>query len=160
MVAGTTESYVGTTSGGVLTIKDAQNDTAKITLEGNYTNSTFTLSSDGHGGTIAIDPPKDGFNFASNPPQANAADNAVGDGRRCTNDGFVFHQPGRWNFRKAGHLHAFNEFESTAENSRLMALANDAQSDHHWTDAGHVTDFGHPEFTTSYLAQTDHFLVH
>jgi len=29
---------------------------AHITLEGNYTTATFTLSSDGHGGTTVVDP--------------------------------------------------------------------------------------------------------
>jgi hypothetical protein len=53
----TTESFTGTSSGGTLTIQDAHNDTANILLSGNFTNSTFTLSSDGHGGTIVIDPP-------------------------------------------------------------------------------------------------------
>ena len=58
-------SYSGGTSGGVLTVSDAQNHTAHITLAGDYTHSTFNLSSDGNGGTLVIDPPVDGFNFSA-----------------------------------------------------------------------------------------------
>jgi hypothetical protein len=61
---GTTESFSGNTSGGMLTIKDSEGDTAHIQLSGNYTNSTFTLSSDGHGGTLVIDPPTTPEHFA------------------------------------------------------------------------------------------------
>ncbi|QPF90257.1 Ig-like domain-containing protein [Bradyrhizobium commune] len=61
---GTQVSYAGNTSGGVLTVSDAQNHVAKLTLVGDYTHSTFNLSSDGKGGTLVIDPPADGFNFA------------------------------------------------------------------------------------------------
>jgi hypothetical protein len=141
----------------VLTVKDAQNDTAKITLEGNYTNSTFTLSSDGHGGTIAIDPPKDGFNFASNSAPTNGP--TTPSVTVTENDGFVFHQPIGGNFDGQSGF-TYSEFASTVENSHLLALANDAQSDHHWTDAGHITNFGHPGFTTAHVPQADYFLVH
>ena len=51
-----TESYVGTASGGTLTVSDAQHDTANISLVGDYVNSTFTLSNDGNGGTLVVDP--------------------------------------------------------------------------------------------------------
>ena len=55
-VSGTTKaSYSGTTTSGVLAVADGSH-VAKITLEGNYTKSTFTLSSDGHGGTSIGDP--------------------------------------------------------------------------------------------------------
>ena len=40
---------------GVLTVTDGTH-TAKITLAGDYASSTFTTSSDGHGGTIVVDP--------------------------------------------------------------------------------------------------------
>jgi len=53
---GTTVGYVGTSSGGTLTVSDAQSHTAHIALAGDYTGSTFTLSSDGSGGTTVIDP--------------------------------------------------------------------------------------------------------
>jgi hypothetical protein len=55
--AGTTVAYTGTSAGGTLTVSDAQSHTASISLAGNYTGSTFTLSSDGAGGTVVIDPP-------------------------------------------------------------------------------------------------------
>jgi VCBS repeat-containing protein len=61
--AATTESFIGNSSSGTLTIHDAQNHTANLLLVGNYTNSTFTLSSDGNGGTIIVDPPM--VHFAS-----------------------------------------------------------------------------------------------
>jgi 20S proteasome alpha/beta subunit len=54
---GTTVSYAGTSSGGLLTVSDDQNHTASISLAGNYTASTFSLSADGSGGTVVIDPP-------------------------------------------------------------------------------------------------------
>ena len=50
-------SYSGTTSSGTLTVSDAQHDTASIKLVGNYLNSTFSLFSDGKGGTLVVDPP-------------------------------------------------------------------------------------------------------
>jgi len=53
---GTTVGYAGTVAGGILTVSDAQKHTAHITLAGDYTGSTFTLSSDGSGGTTVIDP--------------------------------------------------------------------------------------------------------
>jgi len=58
-VSGTTKaSYSGTTTSGVLTVADGS-DVAKIKLDGDYTTSAFTLSSDGHGATTVVDPPKD-----------------------------------------------------------------------------------------------------
>ena len=53
---GTTVAYTGTSTGGMLTVGDAQHHTANIELAGNYTGSTFSLSNDGSGGTIVIDP--------------------------------------------------------------------------------------------------------
>jgi len=53
----TTVAYTGTSAGGMLTVSDAQHDTANIQLAGNYTGSTFSISSDGSGGTVVIDPP-------------------------------------------------------------------------------------------------------
>jgi autotransporter passenger strand-loop-strand repeat protein len=55
--ASATESYSGTATGGILTVSDGVGDSAHISLVGNYLNSTFTLSSDGHGGTFVVDPP-------------------------------------------------------------------------------------------------------
>jgi hypothetical protein len=54
--SGTTKAtYSGTTASGVLTVTDGTH-TAKITLVGNYTASTWTVASDGHGGTSIHDP--------------------------------------------------------------------------------------------------------
>ncbi|HXU98949.1 MAG TPA: hypothetical protein VG166_00445 [Caulobacteraceae bacterium] len=52
---GATASYSGTTSSGVLTVTDGTH-TAKIKFAGNYTASTWILSSDGHGGVVVVDP--------------------------------------------------------------------------------------------------------
>lgn len=82
---GTKVAYSGDTSGGILTVADAQNHTAQIKLVGDYTHSTFNLSSDGNGGTLVIDPPVDQFNFsfakASTPAPIHAA---------VAGDAFVF----------------------------------------------------------------------
>jgi hypothetical protein len=64
--AGTTKAaYSGSSTSGVLTVTDGTH-TAKITLEGNYLGHTFTTSSDGHGGTVVVDPtmPKSGGHLA------------------------------------------------------------------------------------------------
>jgi autotransporter-associated beta strand protein len=58
----TTATYSGTTTSGVLTVKDGAN-VATIHLTGNYTTSTFTVSAATGGGTKVVDP--DG---ASTPP--------------------------------------------------------------------------------------------
>jgi len=51
----TTWGFNGSSTSGVLTITSGS-EVAHITLEGNYTTATFTLSSDGHGGTTVVDP--------------------------------------------------------------------------------------------------------
>ncbi|MGJ4940716.1 beta strand repeat-containing protein [Bradyrhizobium sp. HKCCYLS1011] len=51
----TQATFLGDHSGGTLTVTDGTN-TAKITLEGDYLSSTWTLSSDGSGGTVVVDP--------------------------------------------------------------------------------------------------------
>jgi len=53
--AATKATYGGTTTSGTLTVTDGTH-TSKIKLAGNYTTSTWTLSSDGHGGTKIVDP--------------------------------------------------------------------------------------------------------
>ena len=53
--AGTTASFSGNGAGGVLTVTDGTN-TAMIHLVGNFLSSTFTVASDGHGGTTVTDP--------------------------------------------------------------------------------------------------------
>ena len=52
-----TEFYSGNAASGTLKVSDGQGDTANISLVGNYLSATFSLSSDGHGGTLVIDPP-------------------------------------------------------------------------------------------------------
>jgi hypothetical protein len=51
----TTATYSGTTTSGVLTVKDGAN-VATIHLTGNYTTSTFTVSASSAGGTKIVDP--------------------------------------------------------------------------------------------------------
>ena len=51
-----TVGYSGTAAGGVLSIGNGS-QAAHIALLGNYLASSFTLSSDGHGGTNVVDPP-------------------------------------------------------------------------------------------------------
>jgi hypothetical protein len=51
----TTATYSGTTTSGVLTVKDGTN-VATIHLTGNYTTSHFTVSSSSAGGTKVVDP--------------------------------------------------------------------------------------------------------
>ena len=54
-VSASEATFSGTTAGGVLTVSDGTH-TAKLKLVGNFTGSTFTASSDGHGGVIVVDP--------------------------------------------------------------------------------------------------------
>jgi hypothetical protein len=54
-VSSTEATFSGTASGGVLTVTDGTH-TTRIALRGDYLASTFTASSDGHGGTIVVDP--------------------------------------------------------------------------------------------------------
>ena len=44
-------TYTPGTSGGVLTVTEGGNKVATLNFEGNYTSSSFSLTSDGHGGT-------------------------------------------------------------------------------------------------------------
>jgi hypothetical protein len=53
--AATTATFLGNTAGGTLTVSDGSH-TAAIDLTGNYLSSSWTLSSDGHGGTMVVDP--------------------------------------------------------------------------------------------------------
>lgn len=53
--ADTKATFLGDASGGTLTVTDGSN-TTNITLKGDYLSSTWTLSSDGHGGTLVVDP--------------------------------------------------------------------------------------------------------
>jgi hypothetical protein len=53
--ADTRATFLGTASGGTLTVTDGS-ETAKIALTGDYLSSTWSLSSDGKGGTNIVDP--------------------------------------------------------------------------------------------------------
>ncbi len=73
-VAGkTTASYSGTASGGTLTVRNGFTS-VKLALVGDYTSSTWTLSSDGHGGTNLVDPAS---SPSGNSLVARASSNAV-----------------------------------------------------------------------------------
>jgi hypothetical protein len=50
--AATSESYSGTSSGGVLTVFDGLNPVAHLNMVGSYSTSSFSLSSNGHGGEL------------------------------------------------------------------------------------------------------------
>ena len=52
----TTATFSGSVNGGTLTIADGTH-AANIALLGDYLKSGWTLSSDGHGGTVVVDPP-------------------------------------------------------------------------------------------------------
>ena len=54
--ANATITYSGNNSPGTLTVSDGTH-TTNISLQGNYSLANFTASSDGHGGTLVIDPP-------------------------------------------------------------------------------------------------------
>jgi hypothetical protein len=53
--AATHATFAGTAAGGTLTVTDGTH-VARIRLAGDYLGSTFTVSSDGHGGTTVVDP--------------------------------------------------------------------------------------------------------
>jgi hypothetical protein len=53
--ASATSSFSGTTASGILTVTDGTN-TAHIHLTGDYTAAAWTLSNDGGGGTVVVDP--------------------------------------------------------------------------------------------------------
>ena len=54
--ANTKATFSGNANGGTLTVTNGT-QTANIALLGNYLTSGWTLSSDGHGGTVVVDPP-------------------------------------------------------------------------------------------------------
>jgi hypothetical protein len=75
--ANTTASFSGNAEGGTLTVTDGT-DTAQIALLGNYLTSGWTLSSDGHGGTVVVDPPLTGSVFP------NATNTGISAGTKLT----------------------------------------------------------------------------
>jgi hypothetical protein len=54
-----TQKTSGATASGVLTVKEGA-QTQSFTLVGSYTTSNFSVTSDGHGGTLITDPPVTG----------------------------------------------------------------------------------------------------
>ena len=60
----TTATFSGNASGGTLTVSNGS-QTANIALVGDYLHSGWTLSSDGHGGTVVVDPPLPGTVYAN-----------------------------------------------------------------------------------------------
>ena len=64
--ANTTASFSGDANGGTLTVTDGT-DTAHVALLGDYLTSGWTLSTDGHGGTVVVDPPLPGDGSANAP---------------------------------------------------------------------------------------------
>ncbi|SHJ84911.1 Tryptophan-rich Synechocystis species C-terminal domain-containing protein [Bradyrhizobium lablabi] len=160
--AGTTYSYAGNASGGILTIRDAQNDVANLSLVGNYTNSTFTLSSDGHGGTIAIDPPKDGFHFASTPAVTTGSTASSVTLGGAANDAFIFHTPPGGASATPDSV-ALDGSGSPVESSHPTAPANDAQSYHQGIDAGHDAGLDHSgsaNVANAHVAWLHDFMIH
>jgi autotransporter passenger strand-loop-strand repeat protein len=138
----TTESYSGNASGGMLTVRDAQNDTAHIALSGNYTDSTFTLTSDGEGGTIVIDPPAtqagsraDAFHFKdviANPAAANVAEPMAMVGG-STNESWVFHSTS-----DSYHPHGVGPAETTISQEWAPSVGLIAQGVAHADSFAHV----------------------
>ena len=62
----TTLGYRGNTQSGTLTVSDGLH-TAKLALLGQYVVGNFTLSDDGHGGTLVSDPPVDSAGHLTSP---------------------------------------------------------------------------------------------
>lgn len=158
--SGTKVSYSGNTTGGTLTVTDAQNHVAHIALVGNYTNSTFNLSSDGQGGTVVIDPPKENFNFASVGSTTNVPATPPVSIGGAANDAFVF-QP---HTAAGSGGPAYSAIDGHGlpdghglqpEHTSLMATANAAPSNHPWFDEvgpGHVGSFAETHM--------GHFILH
>jgi hypothetical protein len=158
--SGTEVSYWGNSTGGALTVTDAQNHVAHIALVGNYINSTFNLSSDGQDGTMVIDPPKENFNFASAGGETNVSAASPVSIGGAANDAFVF-QPHTAAGNGGPALCAIDGHGSPdghglpPEHTSLMATANAAPSNHPWFDEagpGHVGSFAETHM--------GHFILH
>jgi hypothetical protein len=118
--SGTTDSYSGNIDGGILTVSDAQHDSASISLAGDYENSTFSLSSDGDGGTLVVDPPKDSSGVAAIQP-ASLPTGGTG------NDNFVFKPGFDSNSGHAPSASAVEAYASSAFSNQLHTASNQAQ---------------------------------
>jgi hypothetical protein len=175
---GTTVSYAGTSSGGLLTVSDDQNHTASIALAGNYTASTFSLSGDGSGGTVVIDPPVKqdlasgtlSFGNADSADQSVTQSNAVAVATSAAtqtvsitiagpgNDAFVFH-PGIGSDTIVNATSAdtieLDGFSAVANSNQLASLLAAAQTGQpqslfHSVNGGHdtVIDLGNHDSIT------------
>jgi hypothetical protein len=80
-----TESYSVTT--GILTVGDTKGHVAHVSLVGDYTNSTFTLFSDGNGGTLVVDPPVTPVLADLSPVSGAGAKGSPSVGKLLPNDG-------------------------------------------------------------------------
>ena len=150
--AGTTQSFSGNAAGGVLTVTDAQGHAAHLSLVGNYTNSIFNLSSDGNGGTMVIDPPKDGFEFAPTSPPIGASPSSAPTAQ-ITNDGFAF----------VDGANAMGGAESPEHQLSVVGLVDAADHFFHqvWTEVSH--EFAASPLVLdnhSLLAELHHFMLH
>ena len=63
----TTATFLGNASGGTLTVTNGT-ETAHVALVGDYLTSGWTLFSDGHGGTLVVDPPLNTTDGSANAP--------------------------------------------------------------------------------------------
>lgn len=144
--AGTSVSFSGNAAGGILTVTDAQSHTAHLSLVGNYINSTFNLASDGNGGTIVIDPPKDQFAFAPTPAQSVAPVQA--HAAQVTGDGFVFAHAG------ASASASFGPADSVLE-----MHADDHSVHQTWTETSHAAEFA-AVIDHSHAPDMHHFMLH
>ncbi|NEV00841.1 Ig-like domain-containing protein [Bradyrhizobium uaiense] len=146
----TSASYSGDTTGGVLTVTDAQSHTAHLSLVGDYAHSTFNLSNDGSGGTLVIDPPKDGFDFgsvsASQPTPVPQAPTAV----RLAGDSFAFD--------RAGSSASTSEFNLKPVNHQAMPQLDSLRSALPATD--HVEPLHVTISPDAHLAEFHNFMLH
>ena len=145
--AGTSVSYAGTSSGGVLTVADAQNHAANIALVGDYTHSTFNLSSDGTGGTLVIDPPMAAFDFGAVSTHLTAVTVASAVVPvKLIGEGFIFGQ--------AGSPAGANDFETGMMDHSIRNLISQVHSIQSDSGSGlqEIVHFSMPE-----IGHMDHF---
>jgi hypothetical protein len=148
--SGTSASYSGDTTGGVLTVVDAQNHAAHISLVGDYTHSTFNLSSDGSGGTLVIDPPIDQFNFSFAKPSTPPPETPI-HAATVAGDAFIFAETAA-----AGLAQVPISFDHAQDPTLLSA-------NHIQSSFDHVLELGAPHLeVVSHVDSTDFhgFLLH
>jgi hypothetical protein len=183
---GTTVAYSGNSTGGTLTVGDTEGHTANIALVGNYTGSTFALSSDGSGGTTVIDPPIQQASSGGSASFIFNSDSAVVSSIAGTppvtvtvagsgNDAFVFH-PG---FGADVIVHAASSdtfeldgFSSITSGKQLASLLAEAQAGQpqsvfHSANGGHDTVINldnHDSITLTNVHMADlhasNFIIH